>query len=80
MSSESLRKLAEVLQETLQHLEESTDVDPRDPAFISLKSSMLSRAASLVEKADELETGIPLTAPPEPESQSSAPPPDKAAD
>jgi len=76
----SLRTLAKLLQETLQRLEEFADIDPHDPAFISLKSSMLSRAASLLEKADELETGIPLTVPPEAESQSSAPPADKAAD
>jgi len=68
VSSESLRTVAKVFKETIHQLEESADIDSHDPAFVSLKSNMLSRAAALVEKADELETGIPLTQPPEPET------------
>ena len=81
MTSESLRTLAKVFHDTLHQLEDSTEINSHDPAFVSLKSNMLSRAAALVEKADELETGIPLTAPPELESQATAaptPPADKA--
>jgi hypothetical protein len=80
VSAESLRTLARILQETLQRLEASADVDPHDPAFISFQSSMLSRAAALIEQADELETGIPITAPPEQQSEPTAPLPDKLAD
>jgi len=44
VTSESLRTLAKVFHDTLHQLEDSTEINSHDPAFVSLKSNMLSRA------------------------------------
>lgn len=77
-SIKSLRTFARALHNTVKRLEQDPDVDPTDPAFLSLKFSMLSFGAELLERASELEASGALTALPEPESQPTAPPADKA--
>ncbi len=57
--AKSHRTAAKVLHETLQVLEQSSDVDPRDPSFMKLKSSVLDHELELQEKATALETPFP---------------------
>ena len=63
----SLRRITQLLLQTLQNLEQRPDVDLLDPAFISLKSSMLIRALELRTRAARIEAGIHLVEGPAPE-------------
>jgi len=65
----SLRTFAKALQNTVKYLDQDPNFDPNDPASMSLKSSTLGYAAALAEKADLLESGIPVTGLSEPGSQ-----------
>jgi hypothetical protein len=67
-----LRRIAQLLLQTLHNLEQRPDVDQLDPAFISLKSSMLVRALDLRAKAVGIEAGIHLVERPAPEFEPEA--------
>lgn len=51
MPNYSSRHLADILRQILQHIEEETDVDPSDLAFIQLKAIMLEKIAALEEES-----------------------------
>ena len=59
-SPSSLKRLSRVLRQTLQDLEQRQDIDPRDPAFISLKCTILARALDFRAQAARIEARIHL--------------------
>jgi hypothetical protein len=57
--AKSLRTAAKILHKSLLDVEQSPDVDPVEPPFLKLKSSVLDREVNLQEKAEVLETPFP---------------------
>ena len=56
----SSRKTADVLRKTIEQLEADPTVDAQDPAFISLKCSLLARILELESNKAHLEAVIHL--------------------
>lgn len=56
----SSRKTADVLRKTIEQLEADPTVDAQDPAFISLKCSLLARILELERNKAHLEAVIHL--------------------
>lgn len=57
--AKSHRTAAKVLHETLQNMEQSPDVDPNEPPFVKLRSTVLAHEVKLHEEATAIETPFP---------------------
>ena len=70
--SSSNRRTANVLRKTIKDLESDPTIDPRDPAFVNLKCTLLQRILQLENDKAHAEAVIHLIDPAEEQAQKPA--------